>query len=791
MRAAEGWLALPRLGVALALICGVCAVAPHAAAAWTPERATYGTGTEENVSITASDGTKLYANVYYPTDLKTGEAAAGPFPVLLTQTPYGKDNGNQNGYLVDRGYINVVADVRGTGTSEGEWGLFDPVQGTDGADWVNYAAGLPHSDGKVGLYGYSYVGINQFETAADAGVADQHRPGGNPVKAMFPIIAANELYRDTAFAGGFPDIEFDGLYLGLMAGLTNALPAAEGAGDLPTAESDHIGDLSSFDTELLTNVETGGDQAYDGTYWQQRSPDSYVSQIVKDHIPAFLVGGWYDLFLRGELLDYSSFQNAYDNRPLGAAMTASQRVTPRYQLLMGPWYHVTAPDGLDYHGLNIDGLQLAWFDHWLKGVETGVTDTATPMHLEDLATGSSHEASRYPLNQAIPTTYYLQSQGVFSAQKPASAGGSDLLAFTGSEIPCTSSTDQWSAGFEALMFQDAGQPTVPCTNDANLSRAGPGTQSYTTAPFTTPTTLAGPIGASLYASTTTKDAEWVVQLSDIAPNGQATSLTSGILEGDQRAVDTDDSWYAPDGNPLLPYHPYTQAAMEPITPGKLTRFDVEVFPTDDTLEPGHRLRVTIATSDFPHVLPEVAQLPSLIGGLYTLDHNSSGPSSVELPLIPASDPLPATSSTALGCPDPAGALTETTLDAASLGMSRTGVRSALVDSSESTHGRQAMQYYCLAGAGMRVGYTRGRASLLLSENSYYAIDGFRPQRPLPAGHRLVGYKVGANTWYLLALKHGGRGVLKVRDRTVLEVGVADPALVRTATATRRFFKSFD
>ena len=84
--------------------------------------------------------------------------------MILTQTPYGKDDGDAAGasssslaelagesdYLIERGYIQVVADVRGTGGSEGEWGLFDPVQGTDGATLVNWAAALPHSDGDVG-----------------------------------------------------------------------------------------------------------------------------------------------------------------------------------------------------------------------------------------------------------------------------------------------------------------------------------------------------------------------------------------------------------------------------------------------------------------------------------------------------------------------------------------------------------------------------------------------------------------------------------------------------------------
>ena len=618
------------------------------ASAWTPEKATYGIGTERNLIVRGTGGTLLYTNVYYPTT-KNGAAAPGPFPVILTQTPYGKDDGSFAGaqlgglagyssYLVSRGYIEVVADVRGTGASAGEWGLFDPIQGQDGADLVNWAAHLPHSDGNVGLEGASYLGIDQFATAADAGPTH--------VKAMFPIIAANDMYRDTAFAGGFPDIEFSSFYLGMTGALNMLLPAAENPSGFETALSAHVRDLFDFDAQLLGNAEAGGADAYDESYWGARNPVGYIPQIVKDGIPAFLVGGWYDLFQRGELLNYSSFQNAYDHRPVLAPMLPTQKVTPRYQLIEGPWYHVTAGMGLDYHGLTMDGVELAWFDHWLKGVDTGITDTTTPLHLDDLASGHYYDVSRYPLNQATDTPYYLDPKGYLSPNKPPVSDQGDLLAFTGSQIPCTSSTEQWAAGLGAIVLSFFGIKD-PCTQNVNLSQIGPGLVNYTTTPFSTPTTLAGPIGASIYATSTTKDTELVVQVSDVAPNGVATALTSGLLEGDQRAVDPANSWYASDGNPLLPYHPYTQAALEPVVPGQMTRFDIEVFPTFDTLEPGHRLRVTIASSDFPHALPDVAQLPHLLGGIYTIEHDAAAPSSIELPLITNPAGLHQTSSAAL------------------------------------------------------------------------------------------------------------------------------------------------
>jgi putative CocE/NonD family hydrolase len=811
-----------RLLGALIVAAAALAVAAPGALAWTPEPATYGVGSQTNQAVTMSDGTVLRANVYFPTDPKTGQEAAGEFPVILTQTPYGKDTGAAAGdsslaelsgestYLVGRGYIDVLVDVRGTGGSQGEFGLFDPVQGTDGASLVDWAAQRPHSDGDVGLLGASYLGINQFATAALAGPTH--------VKAMFPIIAGNDLYRDTAFAGGFPDIEFSAFYLGLTASLNLIEPGAEGNSDLATALIDHVHDLADFDAGLLGNVETGGDDAYDQTYWGQRNPGQYIQKIVADHIPAFLVGGWYDLFQRGELLNYAGFQNAYDGRAVLAPMAPSQPVTPRYQLIQGPWYHVTAGQGLDYHGLNLDGVELAWFDHWLKGVDTGITDTTTPMHLEDLSSGAYADVSRYPLDQATPTTYYLQpGSGLASATPPAGAAA-DTLAFTGSQIPCTSSTEQWAAGLGPLALSYFGLKD-PCTQSTGLSQLGPGTQNYTTAPFTKPTTLAGPIGATLYASSTTADTEWVVQLSDVAPDGTATALTSGLLEGNQRALNPAMSWTAPDGKPLLPYHPYTKVAQTAVIPGQVTRYDVEVFPTLDTLAPGHRLRVTIATSDFPHALPTATQLPQLVGGVYSLQHSAAYPSSVELPLVAggvgsggsagagSGAGLPTTTSTPLGCPTATGRLTGDVLGPVHLGMTRTRARRAFVSSS--AHGHKYMEFYCLTPLGIRVGFpspqvltlvaskqrarTRGTVVIALTANRHYALQGVRPHTRLATVARSlkVGqpFHVGKNFWYLTPGTRN-RGVLKVVHGQIQEVGIAPAALLRTRAAGRRFFRGF-
>ena len=284
-----------------------------------------------------------------------------------------------------------------------------------------------------------------------------------------------------------------------------------------------------------------------------------------------------------------------------------------------------------YRGLDINGLELAWFDRWLKGIDTGIDKTKTPLHVYDLGANTYREASRYPFAQATPTTYYFQSHNLLSPRRPNAATGSDSILFAGASIPCSTSIEQWGAGLGQL-FLSFLKLKDPCPEDASLSQTGPWTVNYTTAPFTTPTTLAGPIGATIYAKANTKETIWVVSISDVAPDGKSRQITQGVLAGSLRALDAGSSWMGAGGRPILPYHPYTQASAAPVVPGQTTRYDVEVFPTFDTLEPGHRLRVSMATDDFPHIFPDATQFPNLLLGSYQVERNSAYASGVELPL---------------------------------------------------------------------------------------------------------------------------------------------------------------
>jgi putative CocE/NonD family hydrolase len=612
---------------------------------WAPEDATYAVSRTNDVPVQMADGTVLRADVATPADPTTHQPAAGPFPVLLTMSPYGKDTAGQlnssaiglDTYFVKRGYIDVVVDVRGAGNSGGHFTLFDPKQTADGVALVHWAAGLPHSTGEVGMHGASYLGIDQMLTAGAVGP-------NSPLKAIFPIVSANEVYRDTAFMGGIPDAEFDAAYLGALLPVIDILdPVAAALLDpknlLGSAQAllTHLSDVLNYNAEFLLQTFFGGPDSYDTAYWQVRSPGSVLDQIVANGIPAYLVGGEYDLFQRGEPLNFAGLQNAWSGRPSSAPMLAGQSVTGRYQLLDGPFTHLSAAIGT-----TMDELQLEWFDTWLKGADTGMGQTPTPLHYYDLGTGHYANTTTYPLTGTSPTTLYFsgarsgsapsRNDGTLTASAPTSASGADTVNWlpVGSSI-CDRSIDQWSMGVLSLVT-GGGLASTPCLQDDRLGQTGPTALTYTTAPFAQARTLAGPISATIYASAKTPETEWVVNVEDVAPDGVSKPLTQGALLGSLRAVDASRSWQV-GGSSLLPYHPYTKASAVPVTKGAVTRYDVEVFPTYSTIAAGHRLRVTIDTTDFPHLVPTPPQLAKLFGGVYQVQRTAAAPSAITVPFV--------------------------------------------------------------------------------------------------------------------------------------------------------------
>ena len=603
---------------------------------WTPGPARYGVGVHHNVAVPTSDGTVLRADVHYPTDPETGRPAVGPFPVLLSITPYGKKapppaaqiGGGATRYLIRRGYIEVMADVRGTGVSGGSFEMLGVEQVTDGVDLVNWAAKLPNSNGRVGMFGISYLAINQLLTAAAVGP-------DSPLKAIFPVMAANDFYRDVVTMGGVPHMRTVRAYGAVYSLLNVVNPALEfakrGSHDRPRAGGlaavrQRGRDQRTYFRTMTADAAQGGDTAFDGPFWDTMRASDVLPKIVENDIAVFLVGGWHDAFQRGAPLNYTALQNAYAGRPPNAPMEPGQPVSDKFQLMMGPWYHVSDLDGLHLHA-----IQLRWFDRWLKDAD----DTAVsgpPLRFQPIGNSHWFHTREYPFPEATPTRLYLAEGGGLLTE--AADGRSEApLRYTARGPMSGRSLEQWSLGMGSFMVSQTGRQI---RYDLDHSRMQREALTYTTPEYRTAQLIAGPITLTLFATANTAETLWVAYLDDVSPEGVSRPVTQGALLGSHRALDPEATWYLPDGTVLRPQHLSTRAAAQPVVPGELTRYDLDIFPTAALIEPGHRLRLTLTTYDFPHLVPTKPARAALAGGLYQVSQGGDSPSSL---LIPLADPV--------------------------------------------------------------------------------------------------------------------------------------------------------
>ncbi len=602
---------------------------------WTPRAAQYGVGIHHNVGVSMSDGVQLRADIHYPTDRDTGEPAAGPFPVLMSMTPYGKKapppaaqiGGGPTPYLIKRGYIEVMVDVRGCGVSDGTFQMFGARQAQDGVELVDWASKLPNANGRVGMFGVSYLAINQLFTAAAVGP-------NSPLKAIFPVMSARDFYRDAAAMGGAPHLRTVRAYGGVYRLLNVVNPALEviNRGKHPRPRAGGMAGVRKrgraqrgFFRPLIADAVAGGDTAFDEEFWEDLRPATVLPEVVANQVAVFLVGGWHDAFQRGAPLNYAALQNAYAGHPDEQPMQPDRPVSEHLRLMMGPWYHVS-----DYGGLHLQAIQLRWFDCWLND-DAEAQISGSPFTFQPVGSSRWFHVRDYPLEQATPTRFYLSDAGRLTAD-PAPETSMATVKYVGRGPVAGRSVEQWTLGMTSFIRSQRGGHT---RYDQDNRRVQRGALTYTTEAFATPTLIAGPITLTLHATSDTTESLFVAHIDDVAPDGACRPLSQGALLGSHRALDPERTWHLPDGTVFKPHHISTRAAVKPVVPGELTRYDIEVFPTAAMLESGHRLRLTVTTFDFPHLVPPAPARKALAGGTYRLHQGGPTPSHL---LIPVADP---------------------------------------------------------------------------------------------------------------------------------------------------------
>ncbi|MEA2487007.1 MAG: uncharacterized protein QOF16_661 [Actinomycetota bacterium] len=568
---------------------------------WKPRPATYGIAVQHDILVKMSDGARLDVDLYRPA-AKDGSPAPGKFPVILTQTPYNKNSGTlafEAPYLIQRGYAQVIADVRGTGSSEGTWNSFGAREQKDGYELAKWAIAHPWSDGRLALYGTSYGAINQLLTAA------QHPPG---LKAAFPIVPMSDAYRDISGSGGQVNTSFIPSWLGLVTAL-GLLPAEYGGSDpqeAATVLADHVQGAAKFQVAAASGALQGDSHAYDGAFYHLRSP---IDVIDKVKVPTFIAGGWFDLFQRGEPL---LFQRLRANG------------VPT-KLVMGPWYHLTAGNGLPVDGVpNLDVLSLRWFDHYVKGMPDPGLGKVPDVTYYLNGDGHYHMASSWPPPGVHFQQEYLSgpalpgAPGTLSDKVPAHQSA-DAVPWDPVSGACSRSTVQWSAG---------GGAGSPCESD-NEANDATGVSYDLKVPKQM--TVAGPVAARLFVSTSTSDAQLTVRVEDVDANGRATQLTAGWSVLSLRALDRSKSDIV-DGVIVRPYHPFTKASVLPVKSDHVYEVWVEIFPTAASFATGHSLRVSIQAADEPHLTAPLPQGENEAGGVLSIYHDAKYPSELVVPV---------------------------------------------------------------------------------------------------------------------------------------------------------------
>lgn len=352
----------------------------------------------ETASMLTRDGVRLDADIYRP----DGD---GEFPVLLMRQPYGRAIASTVVYAhpkwyAARGYIVVIQDVRGRGTSAGEFQLF-ATEKEDGFDTVNWVANLPGSNGKVGMYGFSYQGMTQLYAASAKPPA---------LKTICPGAIAYDLYADWAYEGGAFCLQSNLGWAIQLEAETARLRRDEKTHQALYAASRNLPfyDRIPARPEIIKNFAADSfyhqwlDNPRPGEYWQKLSPN-----LQEVDLPMLHVAGWFDTYLRGTIHFY-------------------QKMASRSQffqhLIIGPWGHLPwgrKVGAIDYGlaALNpIDELQISWFDWFLKGIDTGVVNKA-PISLFEMGSNQWREFDVWPGERQ--KSWFLGSTGLASIREDA------------------------------------------------------------------------------------------------------------------------------------------------------------------------------------------------------------------------------------------------------------------------------------------------------------------------------------------------------------------------------------
>ena len=567
---------------------------------------------ERNIEIPMRDGAVLRADLTRPD-------ADGPFPTLLERTPYNKDGGSEVGigapeFFAQRGYAVLIQDVRGRFASEGEFYPFrDDGAGVrrDGYDTIEWLAAQPWCNGRVGTIGGSYSGATQYRAALS-------RPPH--LRAMFVRQCSADFQREWVYRDGAFELGFS-LYWAHTVTERN-LPHLVTGDELQRQQlllrqageemDDWYAKLPLYPCPFLEGLSdwhnTWLDRPEAGPYWWPLNIEKYHDQT---QTPTYHQGSWFDIFLAGTLKNYIGMKHH--------ARTEEARRSQK--LIIGPWIH--GSPNINKHVVgefdfgadaaqDFNRMRLPWFDYWLKDVDSGVMDEP-PVRIFVMGRNQWRTAADWPPPETRYANFYLHggssgsvgslNDGTLSAAPPEGSENPDSFLYD----PCDP--------VPTLGGNTLGIPSGVVDQRPVDARC----LTYTSAPLQEELEVTGPVKAVLFGMSSATDTDWVVRLNDVHPDGYSRPVCDGILRARYR-----ESFEHP----------------QLLDPGKVYRFEVDLWATSNAFLPGHRIRVVVTSSSFPRFdrnLNTGGPIHKEAAGqaaINTVLHDALRPSHIVLPVIP-------------------------------------------------------------------------------------------------------------------------------------------------------------
>jgi putative CocE/NonD family hydrolase len=500
---------------------------------------------ERDLTVPMRDGVVLRADAYLPDD-------EAPVPAVVTRTPYDRSfppsahAALEPERATEAGIAVVCQDVRGQHGSEGEFSPF-LTEGEDGFDTVEWVAAQPWCAGAVGMAGRSYPAATQWRAALEQ---PPH------LRAIFPVVVGSDYYDGWIYQGGAFEFGFNLFWVHLMTD-----PKARGSLDeqyrhLPISEPPLLADspAGSFYREWLAHP------SYD-EHWRRLSIRGRYGGV---RVPAFNVGGWYDVFLGGTLENFT--------RMRAEAGTPEARAHTR--LLIGPWGHGSAfgayPDhrfkefGPDTR-VDLGELQLAWFGSLLRGAPP---DDGPAVRIFVMGENRWRDEPDWPPPGATIERWFLRADGL-SREAPGDEAHDQYVYDPRDPAP----TIGGPTSLPGRMMKPSAGPL-----DQRPLEQRDDVVVYTSEQLERPLEVTGPLELVLYAATTAPDTDFVGKLCDVDAEGRSRILAEGVLRARFR-----DGFEEP----------------RPLEPGRVYELRIDLVATSNVFLPGHRIRLDVTSSSHP------------------------------------------------------------------------------------------------------------------------------------------------------------------------------------------------